>query len=110
MGGLVKDKDNNNGKGGKGGDGGKGGGKGGFKGGKKGKHEDDDWLDEAQMVHVSKAGGQVGGAVVVSSAKEKEIKKIEKSLPQIEILEKELDGGKNLDKTQLAKIEKKEEL
>jgi len=114
--GLIKDKD----KGGKGGDkggdkGDKGSGKGKGKKGKKkgGDRDDDDWLDAAQMVHIMSTNSQqpvAGLGVTVSSAKEKEIKKIEKSLRQIELLEKEKEGGKTLDKTQIVKIEKKEEL
>lgn len=47
--------------------------------------------------------------VVVNSAKEKEIKKLEKTIKQIESLENELEAGKKLDAAQLKKIEKKGE-
>ena len=47
-------------------------------------------------------------AVIVTSSKEKEIKKVEKKLRDIDMLEKKQAEGKELDKLQLKKLGEKE--
>ena len=110
--------------GGGGGKGGKGGGKGkkgdrdedgkGGKGGKRGKRDDDDYVpDELRHYVIGGKGGSSGPQkagldIVISSTNEKQIKKLEKTLKDIERLEKMVEEGKTLDKDQQKKLDSRD--
>ena len=80
--------------------------------GKKGKRDDDDYVPDELRHYVIGVGGKAApqaasSSLFISSTKEKDIKKCEKTLKDIDRLEKMVEEGKALDKDQQKKLESK---
>ncbi len=94
--------------------------KGSGKKGKKGR-DDDDYVPESDRMYLANTGGATGGGsagsaagglggiMIVTNTKEKEIAKVEKKIREVERLEQQLAEGKNIDALQQKKIDQKME-